>query len=96
MFTEKQKQIKKYYQVSNAAEIVDLGLEDNLIKAMQYLPKTRQSVLCTSDYQKTENLTKIVLKADPLYFDNIEEKEDDNTVDCTLDYLYCASEKRFL
>jgi len=89
-----QKRNLQYFVVSNAAEIVDLGLEDNLIKAMQYLPKTRQSVLCTSDCQKTENLTKIVLKTDPLYYDNIEEKEDNDTVDCTLDYLYCASEKR--
>ena len=86
--------IKKCKQVSNAAEIVDLGLKDNLIKAMEYLPTRRQSVLCTSDHLKGQDLTKIVLKKDPLYYDNIGNKEDDDTVDCTLNYLYCTSEKR--
>jgi len=89
-----QKKNLQYLVVSNAAEIVDLGLKDNLIKAMEYLPTRRQSVLCTSDHLKGQDLTKIVLKKDPLYYDNIGNKEDDDTVDCTLNYLYCTSEKR--
>ncbi|KAL0274928.1 UNVERIFIED_CONTAM: hypothetical protein PYX00_002945 [Menopon gallinae] len=80
-----------------ADRILDIGFEEELKHIITLLPKRRQTMLFSATTNsKTENLTKLALKKEPVYVGVDDEKEKATVEGLEQGYVVCPSEKRFL
>ncbi|XP_068081308.1 probable ATP-dependent RNA helicase pitchoune isoform X2 [Anabrus simplex] len=83
--------------IDEADRILDIGFEEELKQIINLLPKRRQTMLFSATTtQKTETLTKLALKKEPVYV-GVDDQKDKATVEgLEQGYVVCPSEKRFL
>ncbi|XKL68989.1 hypothetical protein PGB90_006758 [Kerria lacca] len=83
--------------IDEADRILDIGFEEELKQIINLLPKRRQTMMFSATTtEKTEALTKLALKKQPVYI-GIDDTKESATVDgLEQGYVICPSEKRFL
>lgn len=83
--------------IDEADRILEVGFEEELKQIINLLPKRRQTMLFSATTSsKTETLTKLALKKEPIYV-GIDDEKDKATVEgLEQGYVVCPSEKRFL
>ncbi|PNF43502.1 putative ATP-dependent RNA helicase pitchoune [Cryptotermes secundus] len=83
--------------IDEADRILDIGFEEELKQIINLLPKRRQTMLFSATTtQKTEALTRLALKKEPIYV-GVDDETDKATVEgLEQGYVVCPSEKRFL
>uniref|UniRef100_A0A8D8YC58 ATP-dependent RNA helicase n=2 Tax=Cacopsylla melanoneura TaxID=428564 RepID=A0A8D8YC58_9HEMI len=83
--------------IDEADRILDIGFEEDLKQIVNLLPKRRQTMLFSATTTaKTETLTKLALKKEPVYI-GVDDSKEEATVDgLEQGYVVCPSEKRFL
>ncbi|XP_069699937.1 probable ATP-dependent RNA helicase pitchoune [Periplaneta americana] len=83
--------------IDEADRILDIGFEEELKQIINLLPKRRQTMLFSATTtQKTEALTRLALKKEPIYV-GVDDSKDKATVEgLEQGYVVCPSEKRFL
>ncbi|XP_063244275.1 probable ATP-dependent RNA helicase pitchoune [Bacillus rossius redtenbacheri] len=83
--------------IDEADRILDIGFEEELKQIVNLLPKRRQTMLFSAtSTAKTEALTKLALKKEPVYV-GVDDQKDKATVEgLEQGYVVCPSEKRFL
>ncbi|EEB18709.1 DEAD box ATP-dependent RNA helicase, putative [Pediculus humanus corporis] len=83
--------------IDEADRILDIGFEEELKQIINLLPKRRQTMLFSATTTaKTENLTKLALKKEPVYVGIDDRKEKATVEGLEQGYVVCPSEKRFL
>ncbi|XP_066600587.1 probable ATP-dependent RNA helicase pitchoune isoform X1 [Prorops nasuta] len=83
--------------IDEADRILDIGFEEELKQIINILPKRRQTVLLSATQtKKTEMLTTLALKKEPVYVGVDDEKEEATVEGLEQGYVVCPSEKRFL
>ncbi|XP_046740323.1 probable ATP-dependent RNA helicase pitchoune [Diprion similis] len=83
--------------IDEADRILDIGFEEELKQIINILPKRRQTMLFSATQsQKTEALTTLALKKEPIYVGVDDEKEKATVEGLEQGYVVCPSEKRFL
>ncbi|CAK9795910.1 Probable ATP-dependent RNA helicase pitchoune [Anthophora quadrimaculata] len=83
--------------IDEADRILDIGFEEELKQIVNILPKKRQTMLFSATQtKKTEMLTTLALKKEPVYV-GVDDDKDKATVEgLEQGYVVCPSEKRFL
>ncbi|XP_033327052.2 putative ATP-dependent RNA helicase pitchoune [Megalopta genalis] len=83
--------------IDEADRILDIGFEEELKQIINILPKKRQTMLFSATQtKKTEMLTTLALKKEPVYV-GVDDDKDKATVEgLEQGYVCCPSEKRFL
>lgn len=83
--------------IDEADRILEVGFEEELKQIINLLPKRRQTMMFSATTSsKTETLTKLALKKEPIYV-GIDDEKDKATVEgLEQGYVVCPSEKRFL
>ncbi|XP_060535915.1 probable ATP-dependent RNA helicase pitchoune [Cylas formicarius] len=83
--------------IDEADRILDIGFEEEMKQIVKLLPKNRQTMLFSATQtQKTESLTSLALKKEPMYV-GVDDTKDQATVSgLEQGYIVCPSEKRFL
>ncbi|XP_043269881.1 probable ATP-dependent RNA helicase pitchoune [Venturia canescens] len=83
--------------IDEADRILDIGFEEELKQIVNILPKKRQTMLFSATQtKKTEALTSLALKKEPVYV-GVDDEEEKATVEgLEQGYVVCPSEKRFL
>ncbi|KOC58877.1 putative ATP-dependent RNA helicase pitchoune, partial [Habropoda laboriosa] len=83
--------------IDEADRILDIGFEEELKQIINILPKKRQTMLFSATQtKKTETLTTLALKKEPVYV-GVDDDKDKATVEgLEQGYVVCPSEKRFL
>ncbi|OAD60443.1 putative ATP-dependent RNA helicase pitchoune [Eufriesea mexicana] len=83
--------------IDEADRILDIGFEEELKQIINILPKKRQTMLFSATQtQKTEMLTTLALKKEPVYVGVDDDKEKATVEGLEQGYVMCPSEKRFL
>ncbi|KAJ8674861.1 hypothetical protein QAD02_010647 [Eretmocerus hayati] len=83
--------------IDEADRILDIGFEEELKQIINILPKRRQTMLFSATQtKKTEALTTLALKKEPVYVGVDDEKEKATVEGLEQGYVMCPSEKRFL
>ncbi|KAJ9599460.1 hypothetical protein L9F63_010075, partial [Diploptera punctata] len=83
--------------IDEADRILDIGFEEELKQIINLLPKRRQTMLFSATTtKKTEALTKLALKKEPVYVGVDDEKDMATVEGLEQGYVVCPSEKRFL
>ncbi|XP_015590062.1 probable ATP-dependent RNA helicase pitchoune [Cephus cinctus] len=83
--------------IDEADRILDIGFEEELKQIINILPKRRQTMLFSATQsKKTEALTALALKKEPIYVGVDDEKEKATVEGLEQGYVVCPSEKRFL
>lgn len=83
--------------IDEADRILDIGFEEELKQIIHILPKKRQTMLFSATQtKKTETLTALALKKEPIYV-GVDDHHEKATVEgLEQGYVVCPSEKRFL
>lgn len=83
--------------IDEADRILDIGFEEELKQIIHILPKKRQTMLFSATQtKKTETLTSLALKKEPIYV-GVDDHHEKATVEgLEQGYVVCPSEKRFL
>ncbi|XP_001604385.2 probable ATP-dependent RNA helicase pitchoune [Nasonia vitripennis] len=83
--------------IDEADRILDIGFEEELKQIINILPKRRQTMLFSATQtKKTEALTTLAVKKEPVYVGVDDEKEKATVEGLEQGYVACPSEKRFL
>ncbi|XP_076238876.1 putative ATP-dependent RNA helicase pitchoune [Calliopsis andreniformis] len=83
--------------IDEADRILDIGFEEELKQIINILPKKRQTMLFSATQtKKTETLTTLALKKEPVYVGVDDDKEKATVEGLEQGYVVCPSEKRFL
>lgn len=83
--------------IDEADRILDIGFEEELKQIINILPKKRQTMLFSATQtRKTEMLTTLALKKEPVYVGVDDDKEKATVEGLEQGYVVCPSEKRFL
>lgn len=83
--------------IDEADRILDIGFEEELKQIINILPKRRQTMLFSATQtKKTEMLTSLALKKEPVYVGVDDDKEKATVEGLEQGYVVCPSEKRFL
>ncbi|XP_031833170.1 putative ATP-dependent RNA helicase pitchoune [Nomia melanderi] len=83
--------------IDEADRILDIGFEEELKQIINILPKKRQTMLFSATQtKKTEMLTTLALKKEPVYVGVDDDKEKATVEGLEQGYVVCPSEKRFL
>lgn len=83
--------------IDEADRILDIGFEEELKQIINILPKRRQTMLFSATQtKKTEALTMLALKKEPVYVGVDDEKEKATVEGLEQGYVVCPSDKRFL
>ena len=83
--------------IDEADRILDIGFEEELKQIINILPKKRQTMLFSATQtKKTELLTTLALKKEPVYVGVDDDKEKATVEGLEQGYVVCPSEKRFL
>ncbi|XP_049962208.1 probable ATP-dependent RNA helicase pitchoune [Schistocerca serialis cubense] len=83
--------------IDEADRILDIGFEEEMKQIINLLPKRRQTMLFSATTTaKTEALTKLALKKEPVYVGVDDEKDKATVEGLDQGYVVCPSEKRFL
>ncbi|KAG8337786.1 ATP-dependent RNA helicase ddx18 [Homalodisca vitripennis] len=83
--------------IDEADRILQIGFEEDMKQIINLLPKKRQTMLFSATTtSKTEALTRLALKKEPVYV-GVDDKTEAATVDgLEQGYVICPSEKRFM
>ncbi|KAK9875060.1 hypothetical protein WA026_005860 [Henosepilachna vigintioctopunctata] len=83
--------------IDEADRILDIGFEEELKQIVTLLPKQRQTMLFSATQtKKTEALTTLALKKEPIYVGVDDSKETATVTGLEQGYIVCPSEKRLL
>ncbi|XP_043255868.1 probable ATP-dependent RNA helicase pitchoune isoform X2 [Colletes gigas] len=83
--------------IDEADRILDIGFEEELKQIINILPKKRQTMLFSATQtKKTETLTSLALKKEPVYVGVDDDKEKATVEGLEQGYVVSPSEKRFL
>ncbi|KAB0797374.1 hypothetical protein PPYR_08368 [Photinus pyralis] len=83
--------------IDEADRILEVGFEEEMKQLINLLPKRRQTMLFSATQnQKTEALTKLALKKEPIYVGVDDGKEVATVSGLEQGYIVCPSEKRLL
>ncbi|XP_065209758.1 probable ATP-dependent RNA helicase pitchoune [Planococcus citri] len=83
--------------IDEADRILDIGFEEELKQIINILPKRRQTMMFSATTtEKTEALTKLALKKEPVYIGVDDTRESATVEGLEQGYVVCPSEKRFL
>lgn len=83
--------------IDEADRILDIGFEEELKQIINLLPKKRQTMLFSATTtKKTQALTALALKKEPVYVGVDDEKDKATVEGLEQGYVVCPSEKRFL
>ncbi|KAF5282837.1 hypothetical protein FQA39_LY17487 [Lamprigera yunnana] len=83
--------------IDEADRILEVGFEEEMKQIINILPKRRQTMLFSATQnQKTETLTKLALKKEPIYVGVDDTKEVATVSGLEQGYVVCPSEKRLL
>ncbi|XP_012271465.1 probable ATP-dependent RNA helicase pitchoune [Orussus abietinus] len=83
--------------IDEADRILDIGFEEELKQIINILPKRRQTMLFSATQtKKTETITTLALKKEPVYVGVDDEKEQATVDGLEQGYVVCPTEKRFL
>lgn len=83
--------------IDEADRILDIGFEEEMKQIVNLLPKRRQTMLFSATQsQKTEALTSLALKKEPIYVGVDDDKEQATVSGLEQGYIVCPSEKRLL
>ncbi|KAK4883513.1 hypothetical protein RN001_006832 [Aquatica leii] len=83
--------------IDEADRILEVGFEEEMKQIINLLPKRRQTMLFSATQnQKTEALTKLALKKEPIYVGVDDAKEMATVSGLEQGYVVCPSEKRLL
>ncbi|XP_050581151.1 probable ATP-dependent RNA helicase pitchoune isoform X1 [Bombus affinis] len=83
--------------IDEADRILDIGFEEELKQIINILPKKRLTMLFSATQTKrTEMLTTLALKKEPVYVGVDDDKEKATVEGLEQGYVVCPSEKRFL
>ncbi|KAF7274676.1 hypothetical protein GWI33_012657 [Rhynchophorus ferrugineus] len=83
--------------IDEADRILDIGFEEDMKQIIKILPKKRQTMLFSATQsEKTEALTKLALKKEPIYVGVDDTKEEATVSGLEQGYIVCPSEKRLL
>ncbi|XP_076655057.1 putative ATP-dependent RNA helicase pitchoune [Halictus rubicundus] len=83
--------------IDEADRILDIGFEEELKQIINILPKKRQTMLFSATQtKKTEMLTTLALRKEPVYVGVDDDKEKATVEGLEQGYVVCPSEKRLL
>ncbi|KAL3277132.1 hypothetical protein HHI36_012486 [Cryptolaemus montrouzieri] len=83
--------------IDEADRILDIGFEEELKQIVKLLPKKRQTMLFSATQtKKTETLTSLALKKEPIYVGVDDTKDVATVTGLEQGYVVCPSEKRLL
>ncbi|KAK5650445.1 hypothetical protein RI129_001474 [Pyrocoelia pectoralis] len=83
--------------IDEADRILEVGFEEEIKQLINLLPKRRQTMLFSATQnQKTEALTRLALKKEPIYVGVDDSKEVATVSGLEQGYIVCPSEKRLL
>uniref|UniRef100_A0A1B6E4Q7 ATP-dependent RNA helicase n=1 Tax=Clastoptera arizonana TaxID=38151 RepID=A0A1B6E4Q7_9HEMI len=83
--------------IDEADRILEIGFEEDMKQIINLLPKRRQTMLFSATTtSKTEALTRLALKKEPVYVGVDDSKEMATVEGLEQGYVVCPSEKRFL
>lgn len=83
--------------IDEVDRILEIGFEEDMKQIMNLLPKRRQTMLFSATQtEKTEALSKLALKKEPIYV-GVDDHKEEATVDgLEQGYIVCPSDKRLL
>jgi ATP-dependent RNA helicase DDX18/HAS1 len=83
--------------IDEVDRILEIGFEEDMKQIIRLLPKRRQTMLFSATQtEKTEALSKLALKKEPIYV-GVDDNKEEATVDgLEQGYIVCPSEKRLL
>jgi ATP-dependent RNA helicase DDX18/HAS1 len=83
--------------IDEVDRILEIGFEEDMKQIINLLPKRRQTMLFSATQtEKTEALSKLALKKEPIYV-GVDDNKEEATVDgLEQGYIVCPSEKRLL
>lgn len=83
--------------IDEVDRILEIGFEEDMKQIIRLLPKRRQTMLFSATQsEKTEALSKLALKKEPIYV-GVDDHKEEATVDgLEQGYIVCPSEKRLL
>lgn len=83
--------------IDEVDRILEIGFEEDMKQIMNLLPKRRQTMLFSATQtEKTEALSKLALKKEPIYV-GVDDNKEEATVDgLEQGYIVCPSDKRLL
>ncbi|XP_066147275.1 probable ATP-dependent RNA helicase pitchoune isoform X2 [Euwallacea fornicatus] len=83
--------------IDEADRILDIGFEEEMKQIINLLPKRRQTMMFSATQsQKTEALTSLALKKEPIYVGVDDTKTEATVAGLEQGYVVCPSEKRLL
>ncbi|XP_066252520.1 probable ATP-dependent RNA helicase pitchoune isoform X2 [Euwallacea similis] len=83
--------------IDEADRILDIGFEEEMKQIINLLPKRRQTMMFSATQsQKTEALTSLALKKEPVYVGVDDTKTEATVAGLEQGYVVCPSEKRLL
>lgn len=83
--------------IDEVDRILEIGFEEDMKQIINLLPKRRQTMLFSATQtEKTEQLSKLALKKEPIYV-GVDDNKEEATVDgLEQGYIVCPSDKRLL